>query len=264
MINEYIKTYEQWAFSKAENDDLPSSSIDQFKNKGLLLNDVEKTKTLIFDPNDEYHYPFVIKGKLHGLESHALKHFYEFNPQLYNNFIDSSKDYIIKYMNDDLKIINIKGEIDDDITDEDQIEDLHRYNIINALDFINDKIYKDKELSKIEIVLYNKIIKPISQQYWTLIDKIINHGISIRDYRKEMINRPVYFNVFRPGGNEYMYFYDPTSKAIVVTNVARDVIYSCYKMTSRTIYDYFTSQKSFSKKCRPNNEMMGFLRTYGR
>ena len=137
-----IKTYEEWMFNLAGNEDLPAINVDKVARKNPFKIDPEAEKTLIFDEDDEMEYPNKIEDNTHGLQSHAIKHLYEFRPKSFIQYIEKSKDILMHYIDEEMKIVNKSGEIEYDINDDEDIEELSLYNIVNALDFINDKSFQ--------------------------------------------------------------------------------------------------------------------------
>lgn len=262
-----IKTFEEWEFSQANNQDLPATELDKIVNPPYRK-DPESEKTLIFTPDDEEEYPYKRHGKTHGIESHAIKHLFEFERDFYKKLIEDARDYLYPYIDENMKILDSRGFVILDITEYEDIDEMSPYNIINALDFINDKYYLHEELSDVERKLLKNVIVPIRDEYWKIINRIHRQGVGIRDYRKDMGNIPVFFPVqFRDdkGNNrEYINYYDPMTKGIMATSNNKEYVYTLFKITSRSIYEYFATMKPGSKKPKPNTEILGFLRNFAK
>ncbi len=259
----FIKTYEDWSFGKADNVDLPAIEVEK-NERNPFRPSKNAESTLIFSPDEEGEYPYKMGGKTHGIESHAIKHLYDFKPELFRKYIEDSRDILMPYVDEQMQIVDKDGYIEDQITEYEDIEEMNPYKIINALDFINDKVYNKEELLEVEEKLLELVIDPITDEYKRLIDWTVRNAVGIRDYRKEMGNKPVFFNVSRKNGFEATNFYDPNIKGIVATSLDKNRVYTLFKITSRNVYDYFNSQKAGTTKPMPNNEIKGFLRNYGK
>lgn len=259
---DFIKTYEEWIFNVADNQDLPAVGVDQERGYPKRIPDPEATKTLIFNPDDEDEYPNRINDDTHGFSSHAIKHMWEFDPNLYSKFIIKTKDILKHYIDVDMKIIDKRGRIDDDIYDDEDIEDMSLYSIINALDFINDKTYEKTKLSEVETEIYNLIIRPLRIEYKKFITYIFDNAVDLEDYTKDMGNVPVYFQ----GDNEgrYLNYYDPNIKGIMITNKNKEIVYCLFKIRRNSIFDYFNLLNPGSTKRRPPSDIMQLLKSYGK
>ncbi len=260
----FVKTYEEWKFGDANNEDLPAENVDKFARHNPIKVHPEAEKTLIFTPEDEEGYPYKIDERTHGLESHAIKHLYEFKPKIFSDYIEKSRDILMPYIDEQMKILDNRGYIIDDVTEYEDIEEMNPYYIINALDFINDKTYNNEELTEVEEKLIKLVISPITDEYWRLINFIFKNAIRVQDYRKDMGNKPVYYPVSWKAGNQMLNYYDPNTKGLMGITTDKLRVNTLFKITNNTIYEYYKNLKEGSKKPTPNSEILGFLRTYGK
>jgi hypothetical protein len=261
-MKKIIKTYEEWYFNNASNQDIPAVGVDQELGYPKRFPDPEATRTLITDPDDEFQYPNKIIENTHGMTSHAIKHMWEFDPNLYKQLIRRTKDILKKYIDsDDMKIINKKGAIEDDIYEDEDIDEMSLYNIINALDFIQDKTFKKMRLNEIENRIQTEIILPLRREYKKLIENILQNAVRIEDYKPEMENRAVYFN--GDNGRDLLY-YDPNIKGLMVVTKDKERVFTLFGISKNDIHSYFASLNPGSKKTRPSKETLQLLRNYER
>lgn len=155
-----------------------------------------KTNTVIlFDKNDQYK----IKGKTHGLTSHAIKHLNEFDPSFFDKVIKQAYDYISKQ---EFYILSKKTK------KVSKRESISRNQVINTLDRINDKIINNQQLTNEEKNI-SKFIEDIKIRYEQHIDKFTNNTTNIDNYSyQELINnkpKHINFMIKEEGKNDRLY-----------------------------------------------------------
>ena len=158
----------------------PHIFIDMIKLIDLLLEDIDfkagfdvdrpfGTKAVfVFHPNDDY----IKQGKTHGVTSHAIKHIYEFDPELFSKVIDIVNKIIHKSPNKIL--LGLKNP-----------ESKKRFSypypvgtVVNTLDMINDKIVLGEELRKEEkeILPYLDTLK---RKYSSILESTVTNAVNV-------------------------------------------------------------------------------------
>lgn len=119
---------------------------------------------IFFKPNEVYRQ----EGQAHGLLSHAIKHLYEFKPNI--------RPQVMKEFN------SIIANVKELWVNNKQTE--HRAfgwdTILNTLDQINDKFENHKELLPIEQEILNRIIKPMAEVYDKFASDLIQDATVIK------------------------------------------------------------------------------------
>ena len=121
---------------------------------------------LFFNKNEAASY--VIAGKTHGIQSHAIKHLEEFNPSFVKEKIDETRTIIKSYITS--KKLSFCGiyERHNGFKETDPLKSITQATddtLKNTLDMINDKFIAKATLLPIESEIYNSVIKPIEDEY---------------------------------------------------------------------------------------------------
>lgn len=157
---------------------------------------------VVFDPQDDYE----IKGKTHGLVSHAIKHLHEFNPEYFNKIISAVRQIIEKSPNAILKDKSNKP-----IT---RVVGQTQYPfgvILNTMDFINDKVVNGIPLNTDEKAIKSYIDRT-TDEYENIIRILVDKAIPVDNYNspekiKNILNQHgmISFYVMARGRMAYAY-----------------------------------------------------------
>jgi len=126
----------------------------------------------VFNPNDKY----ITKGKTHGLMSHAIKHGYEFDLELYEKVI-SETNKIIKNSPNSI-LLNSQNE---------RPEKGFGYPypkgvVINTMDMVNDKISLKDELHPEEQKIASHL-KVLTDRYESMLVSIIQKSVDVSELK---------------------------------------------------------------------------------
>lgn len=221
IIKSYIEFLnEKILFKSGRNFDLPATSMDKINKKS--------TDTVILDIDDEGQYPFKIKDKTHGLESHAIKHLHEIDREYFKNKIIKAMFYIKnKSEYKDMGIIDVKGDI---VIEGDIIDDINVLNTMNLLDFINDKKQINEPLNEDEKYLYENVILPISKRYEQIIEDTINKSKKISEVLIKNKNVVSFNGILKD--SDFKFYYDINNKFFIMQNKHNGDILTAYKIYS--------------------------------
>jgi len=127
-------------------------------------------KLIAFTENELYK----CEGRTHGLISHAIKHFKDFEPEKMSSFI---KDVISIIKNTKhIYLYDDRGNIVD--MDETAKAKINEDMIYNTMDMINDKLLSNTYLEPTEIEI-KPILDSIAKQYYALLCLYIKNAIDI-------------------------------------------------------------------------------------
>lgn len=163
---------------------------------------------IIFDPHERYE----IKGKTHGIESHAIKHLIEFDPNYYYTVINIIKTLVLSKGTGYVLIgTNVKR----------ISTDINNAQIINLLDRINDKLFWHERLTNDEVNI-SKYIKKIASRYEEIVNENIQHPITITP---EMTKEQIEFFLNKGKNIKYIindrnadltHYYNPSHNCVVI------------------------------------------------
>lgn len=189
----FKKFLEELAFQTGKDKDYPAG----------LENGV-----IIFDPHERYE----IKGKTHGIESHAIKHLIEFDPKYYDTIINIIKTLVLSkgtgYILSGTDIKRISSNVSN-------------AQIVNLLDRINDKMFWKERLTSEEVDI-SKYIKKIASRYEEIVNENIQHPINITP---EMTKEQIEFFLNKGKNIKYIvndrnadltHYYNPTHNCVVI------------------------------------------------
>lgn len=136
--------------------------------------------TILFFSEDDVR-TYVENGKTHGVQSHAIKHLAEFNPEMVKTEVGAARGIIqdfIKNNKIDFCALYIKGKGFKKLNPLQAITQANDGAIMNTMDMINDKYQNKKKLSPIENALY-KIIRKLEREYIREIEFRINKSVDL-------------------------------------------------------------------------------------
>lgn len=136
--------------------------------------------TILFFSEDDVR-TYVENGKTHGVQSHAIKHLAEFNPEMVKTEVGAARGIIqdfIKNNKVDFCALYIKGKGFKKLNPLQAITQANDGAIMNTMDMINDKYQNKKKLSPIENALY-KIIRKLEREYIREIEFRINKSVDL-------------------------------------------------------------------------------------
>lgn len=136
--------------------------------------------TILFFSEDDVR-TYVENGKTHGVQSHAIKHLAEFNPEMVKTEVGAARGIIqdfIKSNKVDFCALYIKGKGFKKLNPLQAITQANDGAIMNTMDMINDKYQNKKKLSPIENALY-KIIRKLEREYIREIEFRINKSVDL-------------------------------------------------------------------------------------
>lgn len=168
----------------------------------------------VFDKNDDYR----LKGKTHGLTSHAIKHYGEFDVGTVKGFVDKAIN--IAKQSPELYIINHKGEV---IADGDKAKVMLQYKVmLNTFDLINDKIINGEKLNDTEQKIYD-VIQKMKVGYLSKIKTLTSKAVDVNDVNKKslenLIKRGAAITFMgRRQGKINRFYYDPKTTAYITAS----------------------------------------------
>lgn len=124
---------------------------------------------------------YVENGKTHGVQSHAIKHLAEFNPEMVKTEIGVARGIIQEFIKNnkiDFCALYIKGKGFKKLNPLQAITQANDGAIMNTMDMINDKYQNKKKLAPIENALY-KIIRKLEREYIREIEFRINKSVDL-------------------------------------------------------------------------------------
>ena len=140
-------------------------------------------EVIVTNPDDKYE----VKGKTHGLISHAIKHVMEFEPEYYKEVIDQFKQRIAS-MKNDLFILNKNSGKIEPLKDQWKNDKV----LQNTLDFINDRFKevdgKGGKLNSKEKLFYG-FAEKLATKYEELIEQLLSNVVPVDDMSLEQINK---------------------------------------------------------------------------
>lgn len=185
------------------------------------------------------------QGKTHGLLSHAIKHYAEFEPHKMEQLVDNVRKIIDKSKYWILDDSNNKIQPDDNFYPNDNL-------IINTMDFINDKIQMRHDLFPIEKQI-KTVLNKLSKQYQSKINFIRNGSKDIDklsyDSIKQIYDRKGIIKFSANSRGALMdYYYDFSNNSVLIT----------YKDIDRTLFTVNNTHKFFKEtrlfKFTPTNQ----------
>ena len=166
----------------------------------------------VFDVNKK------IQERKHGLTSHAIKHFGEFNPATVRNYI--TKAIKIAKNSPRVFILNSKGEI---VAEGNKAKVMLQYRVmLNTFDMINDRAKNAEKLNETEEKI-NKLIIQMKLDYKHMIEHLMKSAIDIdkmpTNNIEKLIERkiPVTFMGQRDSNTNRFYF-DPKTTAYITAS----------------------------------------------
>jgi len=130
----------------------------------------DKTKFVVFSENENYK----LSGNTHGIMSHALKHYRDFEPEIMQVYIEKITILIKKAS--DVYIMDYRGEII--AHDKDAKHSITHDMVYITMDLINDKIMEGKPLMDIEKQI-QYYLNEISKKYFELLCDYIDNAIEV-------------------------------------------------------------------------------------
>ena len=124
---------------------------------------------------------YVENGKTHGVQSHAIKHLAEFNPEMVKTEVGAARGIIQEFIKNnkiDFCALYIKGKGFKKLNPLQAITQANDGAIMNTMDMINDKYQNKKKLAPIENALY-KIIRKLEREYIREIEFRINKSVDL-------------------------------------------------------------------------------------
>ena len=124
---------------------------------------------------------YVENGKTHGVQSHAIKHLAEFNPEMVKTEVGVARGIIQEFIKNnkiDFCALYIKGKGFKKLNPLQAITQANDGAIMNTMDMINDKYQNKKKLAPIENALY-KIIRKLEREYIREIEFRINKSVDL-------------------------------------------------------------------------------------
>jgi len=146
-----------------------------------ILNEVEfhdskdedrpgKKQTVVFDEDETYEEA----GDTHGKESHAIKHYGEFEPEEFRAALDSAIN--VAKDAEDVHIINPAGDVVQ--SGDDAKKSMNHNAILNTLDLVNDKQKNDEALNDDEEKL-TPILQDLTDSYDELVQSYLDDAEDI-------------------------------------------------------------------------------------
>jgi|TARA_B100000927_G_scaffold244457_1_gene206790 hypothetical protein len=201
IIENFINSYKlllELKFHDSPDEDLPGGK-----------------RTIIFNKEDEYPSP---EGNTHGLLSHAIKHYLEFEPERVKGLLDKVANEI-RQEADELYMVDKNGNV---VLDGDRAKKEINHNVIlNTLDSIQDKVKNGKNLLDIEKRIH-KYTEEMAKQYQELIKQKMNSAVDI-DTDQEVADDAISNNKnlkFKGSysGKDFDYYLDPKDSSLVASD----------------------------------------------
>jgi hypothetical protein len=212
-LNSSIEFYRMQFLAGIITENVYKKLINEFSFKASPDEDSPGNKQFVsFKEDDKYS----IEGNTHSGLSHAIKHYGEFKPDEFNSILNKILEYIKSTPN--LMLKNISGGTI--ASGEAAKKQLVPKTILNTLDFINDKILTNQELTPEEKEIQNRFMNELNKDYEQLVSSYINGGIDIKgkseDEIKKLIdtNKKIKFKGLYKG-NEVEYVLDFSNSGIL-------------------------------------------------
>jgi hypothetical protein len=212
LLENWRKYLKEAEWSASPDHDYPAANTPKFA-KNL------KSKTVIvFNPEDRYEQ----QGEAHGKDSHAIKHYVEFNPNEVQEKANGALEYI-KSLDQD--VYSISAGSSPVVADKEQIK---AGDLLNTFDYINDKNLNSIQLTAEEGEVYNRFVQPLATAYDGVVDEMISGGLDVSDESVQtaeglsnlLVDQPVikFRAIFSNTGEESTYYVDTKNSAMVVVN----------------------------------------------
>jgi len=201
IIENFIKSYElllELNFHDSPDEDLPGGN-----------------RTLIFNKEDIYPAP---EGNTHGLLSHAIKHYLEFEPEFVKSVLDKISDGI-KQSSGEIYMIDKSGKV---VLDGDKAKNEINHNVVlNTLDMVQDKVKNGKPLNDIEKKIHF-YTEELGKKYEELVNQKMNSAIDIdadQSSADDAIknNKNIKFKGSY-SGKDFDYYLDPKDSSLVASD----------------------------------------------
>jgi hypothetical protein len=183
---------------------------------------------VVFNPSDTYD----IKGKTHGLASHAIKHLHEFNPESFSKIAGAVRQIIEK--SSDAILLGKNNQPQDRPHGQDQYT---VGSIINTLDFINDKVVHGEELNSTEQQI-KKYIDRMTSEYEKIVMTTINTAVDVdkmktaQDIKNTLnTNGAISFYVIARG--EYVYAYANLMSGMIILMRQDGTVLTAFKVRAK-------------------------------
>lgn len=162
-----------------------------------------KKQTVVFSKDDSYGEE---EGNTHGKGSHAVKHLVEFEKEFVENVLQEMQNIINElpevYILDKSNNIVAQGD--------DAKKAINSNNMLNTLDFVNDKFKNNKELNDSEKRILT-ILKKFTEKYDSVIQNFTSSAKKPEEYSgpKDVVKFVGIWN-----GNKFIYYYQPLTSAL--------------------------------------------------
>lgn len=169
----------------------------------------DKYALITFTRNDRREYK--VEGKTAGLQSHALKHLKEIDPEFVSNIVMQIKNTLVDYVEKgnhpkNYEFRYFKNERTEVKGDPIKLINLAPYEaVINFLDMVNDKVLLKKDLAPIEEKM-KKYLKTLGDKYMEYLANMTKAAVFLDDIHYEEAckqairdNGTVCFDVKREG-----------------------------------------------------------------
>ena len=179
---------------------------------------------LLFNKDDANHY--VVAGKTHGLQSHAIKHLEEFNSAFVKEKIDSTRNIIKTYISSNKLSFCGIYERHTGFKETDPFKSITQATddtLKNTLDMINDKFITKAPLLPIETELYNNVVKKIEDEYSKEILSRIKGSENLDKYNtvQDVLDKIEHSNTVNfmgvdTNGKGKRYYLDFTTNSVII------------------------------------------------
>jgi hypothetical protein len=170
-----------------------------------------KKKTIVFSEDEVYE----VEGSTHGKESHAIKHFSEFEPGKVQAAVEQAM--AIAKDADEVYIIDRGGNVVH--SGDDAKKQINLNSMLNTLDLVNDKQKNNKPLVGVEEELA-PIILSLTKEYDQLVADYVGSDNDIDDIddpeeiKKVLAAGEVVKFTGKYGGATYTYYMNPTNSGL--------------------------------------------------
>jgi hypothetical protein len=207
--------------------DLISEDID-FKHGNDSDRPTGANSVVVFDPNDDY----TVKGKTHGLASHAIKHLHEFNPESFSKIIGAVRQIIEK--SDDVVLKGKNNKAQERTPGQEQFP---TGTIMNTLDFVNDKIVNGEELNPTEQKI-KKYIDYMVSEYEKIIRLTIDNATDVDSMKtaqeiKNVLNTDGVIRFYVTARGEDIYAYANAYSGMIVLMSQTGTVLTAFKVKSK-------------------------------
>jgi hypothetical protein len=201
IIENFINSYKlllELNFNDSPDEDLPGGK-----------------RTIIFTKNDSYPSS---QGNTHGLLSHAIKHYLEFQPEYVNGLLEKIAN-IIRQEAGELYMVDNSGNV---VLDGDKAKkEINNNVILNTLDMIQDKVKNTKTLSDIEKKIHT-YTEEMAKKYQELVSQKMNSSVDI-DANQNVADDAIKNNKIvkfkgNYSGKDFDYYLDPKDSSLVASD----------------------------------------------